>query len=178
MSEDAVEQRIQAWVGSIFLLLAAAFSILIFVDRCTDLSLGLPSAFYQSRWLHLPLNVALYVVGWYALKGTSEEPTEILNQRPLFESVVLYTRPGCGLCDQAKAILDEYSSELPETTLINIADDPDLEATYGTEIPVIVMDGRERFRGPVSKELLDRLMVARRRQRMESSPSDLRNSPI
>lgn len=178
MSDDIVEQRIRAWVGSGFLLLAAVFSVAVFVDRCTDLSLGLPSAFYQSRWLHLPLNVAFYMLGWFSLKGTSEEPMEILQQAPLFHSVVLYTRPGCTLCIQAKQLLNEYSLELPETTLINIAEDQELEAAYGNEIPVVVMDGRERFRGLVSRQLLERLLDAKRRQRMDSSPSDRRNTPI
>ena len=60
--------------------------------------------------------------------------------------VVLYTGSHCHLCDQAKALiyplLTEYMATLQE---VNIAGDPELQATYGTRIPVIQFpDGEEK----------------------------------
>jgi len=52
--------------------------------------------------------------------------------------VTLYTRPGCHLCDEAKAaiapLLREFSAALHE---INIDEDAVLKERYGWDIPVI-----------------------------------------
>jgi len=52
--------------------------------------------------------------------------------------VTLYTRPGCHLCEEAKAaiapLLREFSAALHE---INIDEDPVLKERYGWDIPVI-----------------------------------------
>jgi glutaredoxin len=62
-------------------------------------------------------------------------------------NVILYTRPGCHLCDEAKAEMlaagcgDEYV-----LTEVNIETDPVLEERYGWEIPVIVINGVKAFK--------------------------------
>lgn len=71
------------------------------------------------------------------------------------QKVVVYTRPGCHLCDQACALLEQYGLE-PET--VNIDTDPDLVARYGLLIPVVTFDGQERFRGRIDEVLLRRLL--------------------
>ena len=52
--------------------------------------------------------------------------------------VTLYTRPGCHLCEEAKAaiapLLREFSAALHE---INIDEDAVLKERYGWDIPVI-----------------------------------------
>ncbi len=52
--------------------------------------------------------------------------------------VTLYTRPGCHLCDEAKAaiapVLDEFGAALRE---VNIDEDPVLRERYGWDVPVI-----------------------------------------
>ncbi len=52
--------------------------------------------------------------------------------------VTLYTRPGCRLCDEAKAaiapLLDEFGASLRE---VNIDEDPVLRERYGSDVPVI-----------------------------------------
>ena len=61
--------------------------------------------------------------------------------------VRLYTRPGCHLCEEAKreilaaSCADEY--ELEE---VNIDDDPQLKQLYGSEIPVITINGHKAFK--------------------------------
>ena len=58
--------------------------------------------------------------------------------------LILYGRPGCHLCDDMRAALEEfraaYAFRLRE---IDIDGDPDLAARYGTLIPVLVRDGEE-----------------------------------
>jgi glutaredoxin len=61
--------------------------------------------------------------------------------------VRLYTRPGCHLCEDAKREMlsagceDDY--ELEE---VNINEDPALVELYGSEIPVITVNGIEAFK--------------------------------
>lgn len=61
--------------------------------------------------------------------------------------VVLYTKPGCGLCEEMK---DEMSNAdcfgLYMLEEINIESDPELLARYRYEIPVLFINGVEAFR--------------------------------
>ena len=54
--------------------------------------------------------------------------------------VTLYTRPGCHLCEEAKAaiapLLREFGAALRE---VNIDDDAVLRERYGWEVPVIFL---------------------------------------
>lgn len=54
--------------------------------------------------------------------------------------LTLYTRPGCQLCEKAKAMLERVGAAVAEH---DISDDSALEAAYGTEIPVLA-DGTGR----------------------------------
>ena len=61
--------------------------------------------------------------------------------------VVLYTRPGCHLCEDALVVLRRVQGQIPfELDTVNIADDRALEALYRLHIPVVTVDGREAFR--------------------------------
>lgn len=52
--------------------------------------------------------------------------------------VILYTREACGLCRQAKSILNDLQAELPHELIeVDIDADPDLKASYGERIPVL-----------------------------------------
>lgn len=77
--------------------------------------------------------------------------------RPI--DVILYTRAGCHLCDEAKAELRRQGLSPRE---VDIDDDPSLVERYGECVPVVVIDGKERFRGRVDGFLLRRLMKDRR----------------
>jgi glutaredoxin len=58
--------------------------------------------------------------------------------------VTLYTRPGCHLCEEAKAaiapLLREFGASLRE---VNIEKDALLEERYGWDIPVIFIGARK-----------------------------------
>lgn len=67
----------------------------------------------------------------------------------------LYTRAGCHLCDDAHQLLQSRGIE-PKLTDIDAR--PDLLTKYNTCVPVIVVDGKVRFRGRIDPVLLDRLL--------------------
>ncbi len=73
--------------------------------------------------------------------------------------VVVYTRPGCHLCDEAISLLRQYGLH-PQ--LVNIESDAGLLDKYSLCIPVVEVDGRERFRGRISEPLLRRLLASTR----------------
>lgn len=70
----------------------------------------------------------------------------------------VYTRQGCHLCEEAHALLLRYGLE-PES--IDIDADPELRSRYTACVPVVVIDGQERFRGRVDERLLVRLLRGR-----------------
>jgi len=60
--------------------------------------------------------------------------------------VVLYSRAGCHLCDTARDVLLAERSRSPfELVEVDVAGDDLLEREYGIRIPVVEIDGRERF---------------------------------
>jgi len=67
--------------------------------------------------------------------------------------VILYTRPGCHLCDDAKQAMQAAGCD-KEYTLeeINIESDPELLRRYQFDIPVITIDGVEAFRHRLTSE--------------------------
>ena len=74
-------------------------------------------------------------------------------------SVVLYTKSGCCLCDDAKSALAKARAEV-EFTLreVDIETDPALYAVHRFDVPVIEIDGRRAFKHRVTaRQLLDRL---------------------
>jgi glutaredoxin len=61
-------------------------------------------------------------------------------------SVVLYSRPGCGLCDEARAVILAERVRTPFAfTEVDVSTDDELERAYGIRIPVVVVDGEEAF---------------------------------
>jgi glutaredoxin len=67
--------------------------------------------------------------------------------------VTLYARPGCHLCEEAKAaiapLLREFGAALRE---VNIENDPVLEERYGWDIPVVFVGPRKAAKHRVDVE--------------------------
>ena len=61
--------------------------------------------------------------------------------------VIVYSRPGCHLCDEAKAAI-QNSNCSDHFTLeeVNIESDDELLKKYKYDIPVVTIDGEEAFR--------------------------------
>ena len=54
--------------------------------------------------------------------------------------VTLYGKAGCGLCDEAAAMLARIGRKLPlRVKTVDIDADPDLQARYFLEIPVVLL---------------------------------------
>jgi glutaredoxin len=73
--------------------------------------------------------------------------------------VIVYSRPGCHLCEDAAALLVRHGLRPRE---INIEDDQSLLEQYKTCIPVVEIDGVVRFRGRIEPRLLERLLRAKK----------------
>ena len=69
--------------------------------------------------------------------------------------VVLYTREGCHLCDDAERTLIEHGLRPAK---VDIDDDPALRERFDSCVPVVEIDGKIRFRGQVNRMLLRRLL--------------------
>jgi glutaredoxin len=60
--------------------------------------------------------------------------------------VVLYSRPGCHLCDVAREVILVQRASTPFAfDEIDIESSQDLLRRYGVRIPVVTVDGQERF---------------------------------
>ncbi len=73
-------------------------------------------------------------------------------------NIVLYTRAGCHLCDEAAAVLARHGLRFAS---IDVDGDPQLQERYNECVPVVVIDGKERFRGRIDELLLRRLLDGR-----------------
>jgi glutaredoxin len=54
--------------------------------------------------------------------------------------LTLYGKPGCHLCDEARAALAALDVQVHE---VDVSADPALHAEYGERIPVVELDGEE-----------------------------------
>jgi glutaredoxin len=71
--------------------------------------------------------------------------------------IVLYGRPGCHLCDEARAALERLRPELGFTIAdVDIESDDALLARYLERIPVATLDGEELFHFFVDEPLIRR----------------------
>jgi glutaredoxin len=77
-------------------------------------------------------------------------------------TVVLYGKPGCHLCDEAREALASVRAERPfELQEVDVSLDPALQRDYGERIPVVAVDGEELFEyyvdAPALRRRLDTL---------------------
>ena len=75
--------------------------------------------------------------------------------------VTLYSKPGCHLCEDARAVVDRVCAELGEDYVeVSILDDPELVRRFGEEIPVTFVDGRQHDFWRVSEDRLRAALAA------------------
>ena len=65
------------------------------------------------------------------------------------DRLVLYSRPGCHLCEEAAVLLDEMVGRERYRT-VNIGSDDELLVRYGHRIPVVALDGVDRVEVPIT----------------------------
>jgi glutaredoxin len=73
----------------------------------------------------------------------------------------VYTRSQCCCCHKAIDLLRDYQRRYAfQMAEVDIDADPELVARYNTEVPVVAVNGKVRFRGVVNPVLLERLLAA------------------
>lgn len=68
--------------------------------------------------------------------------------------VVVYTRSGCTLCEQAEQLVTELAAGIAEVELVDVDADPALHERYTVRVPVVAVDGVELFDYEVDAEAL------------------------
>ena len=70
--------------------------------------------------------------------------------------VVMYSRPGCGLCDEARVVILAGRARAPfDFDEVDITGNDALELEYGIRIPVVLIDGDELFEIRIDARELD-----------------------
>lgn len=150
-----------AWLqllGTVLLYGGIAVFALAVVDGVSSLPFPLPDIWYgnETIWAFLALAA---IVGGISLAAQREHPDWAPTRSGRrFDTLVLYTRSDCPLCDEAKDVLRTYSHWLPAPVEVDINDDPELLEQFTSCVPVVQIDGRVRFRGRISETLLRRLI--------------------
>jgi glutaredoxin len=73
--------------------------------------------------------------------------------------IVLYGKPGCCLCDEAKEAVAEVRRRREfDLTEVDVSLDPVLHARYGERIPVVEVNGEDAFELHVSAAELEKLL--------------------
>jgi glutaredoxin len=69
----------------------------------------------------------------------------------------VYSRPECHLCDEAKDVIERVRRRFPfALNIVNIDADAELQSAYGTEIPVVFINGNKAFKYRVDEAELER----------------------
>jgi hypothetical protein len=74
----------------------------------------------------------------------------------------MYSRPGCHLCEEMKAVVEKVAVAEPiDLREVDISGDPELERRYGLEIPVLEIDGKKIAKYRIDEQVLTRALRAR-----------------
>ena len=83
--------------------------------------------------------------------GPSACSSELPDERPhdprgalVTNRITLYGKPGCHLCDDARAVVERVCADLGTSyDEVDITTSPELMRVYGEQIPVTFVDGRQ-----------------------------------
>ena len=93
-------------------------------------------------------------------RALGHTPDEAVRRIPLS------TKPGCHLCDDARAVVEKVAAETSaEVEEINMLEHPDLVAKYAEQIPVTLVDGKQHDYWRVDEDRLRRAVTGGRRRR-------------
>lgn len=88
---------------------------------------------------------------------SSRDTTELGEVPP---RVLLYSKPGCHLCDDARAVIEAVCAELGEAyDEVDISTSEELMHAYGEQIPVTFVDGVQHDYWRVDPARLRRALV-------------------
>jgi glutaredoxin len=86
--------------------------------------------------------------------------------------ITIYSKPGCHLCDEMKAVVQRACANDTSIVLeeIDISTDPELMRRYEIEIPVLMVDGKKAAKYRITETEIDRILRSRFRVRRTSDP--------
>ena len=157
-------QAARLWLASVAFYAGLALVLLCGIEAVQSIG-GLPRFWYNNQIVWLALGLTAMGVGFRIQTNPNPEPP--LRWKPTFpgqrfHQVVIYTRPGCTLCEEAYRLLVHYRKWLPTPVEVDLDTDARLASRFGQSIPVVLFDGKIRFRGEVSELLLRRLIEGTR----------------
>jgi len=92
---------------------------------------------------------------WYGSRSVAMSPQPF--------HLELYSRSGCHLCEELRALCDRLGGEFPlRLTELNVDADPALAARYGAEVPVLFIDGRKAVKFRTTEAAFRRMLQRRR----------------
>ena len=156
--------------GSVLLFGAIALIALSIIHKSFGgLPFEMPRSWYSHPALWFVCSILAGLIGGVLLRApevslASWQPT-VPGRR--FQSIVIYTRANCPLCDIANEVLARYAAYVPPSIEVDIDNDSELKAKYNEWVPVIEIDGRVRFRGQINEIMLRRLIQG-------TAPSELK----
>jgi len=78
--------------------------------------------------------------------------------------LTIYSRPGCHLCEEMKAVVQRAvraSGADAAIDEVDISGKDNLEALYGVEVPVLMVDGKKTAKYRVAEDELLRMLGSR-----------------
>ena len=81
--------------------------------------------------------------------------------------LTIYSRPGCHLCEEMKALVSRVAGTIDtpiSISEIDISADPELHESYGLEIPVLLVNGTKAAKYRTTEEELRRILAGRARE--------------
>ena len=167
--DELPEWHIHRWsqfLGRFIFLSGAGLLLIWILDALGYVPFRLPDFWYPVRSFWWLVAVATMVCGFKILQRDPRlagwMPTRAGRR---FHSLILYTREGCHLCDEAKEMLEAYARYLPPISEVDIDKDAILIAKFTTCVPVVEVDGKIRFKGRIDEMLLRRLIEGSRPSR-------------
>ncbi len=77
-------------------------------------------------------------------------------------TLTIYSRPGCHLCEEMKAVVERVQlARAFELRELDISGDAELERRYGTELPVLELDGKKIAKYRLDEATLVRMIEVR-----------------
>lgn len=82
------------------------------------------------------------------------------------QTITVYTRVGCHLCDDAIALVREVAVDRAHVEVVDIDADPQLVARYTVRVPVIAVDGVEIADYQIARDQLESALAGSRESQL------------
>ena len=77
-------------------------------------------------------------------------------------ALVIYTRKDCCLCDEMKNVIHQVAAQMPlALDEIDVDGSPETQEKYGSEVPVLFINGRKAFKYRLTSWELERKLKLR-----------------